>query len=99
MAGVTTAKAQHIIELRQAVDVLRAVAGLAPATWTDPTLTPTSTRIRAGHITELRSFLEDAATRLGYPAGIYTDPSLGAGSVIKRIHIEDLRQRIRTIAG
>jgi hypothetical protein len=98
--GVTKVKAQHIIEIRQAVDALRAVAGLGPAPWTDPTLSPFSTIIRAVHILELRSFLEDAASRLGYPAGpAYTDPGLTSGFVIKRAHIEDLRQRIRTIAG
>jgi plastocyanin len=97
--GVTTAKAQHVIELRQAVDALRAVAGLGPAPWTDPTLSPFSTIIRAVHILELRSFLEDAASRLGYPAGTYTDPGLTSGFVIRRVHIEDLRQRVRNIAG
>jgi hypothetical protein len=99
VAGVTTARAQHILELRQAVDALRAVAGLGPAIWTDPTLVPTSTVIKALHITQLRSALEDVATRLGYPGASYTDPMLGAGYVIKRVHIEELRQRIRAIAG
>ncbi len=98
-AGSTTVKAQHIVELRQAVDALRAVAGLGPAPWTDPTLLPGSTVIKAVHITELRTYLEDAATRLGYAAGSYTDPALAPGYVIKRVHIEELRQRIRNIAG
>ncbi|HKO45253.1 MAG TPA: Calx-beta domain-containing protein [Pyrinomonadaceae bacterium] len=99
VVGQTTAKAQHVIELRQAIDSLRAVAGLAPATWTDPTLSPTSTIIKLVHIVELRSYLDDVATQLGYATSPYTDSSLGAGSVIKRIHLEELRQRIRTIAG
>jgi hypothetical protein len=99
LAAVTTAKAQHVIELRQAVDALRAVAGLGPAPWTDSSLLPFSISIKAAHILELRAFLEDAAGRLGYPAGAYSDPSLSAGFVIKRVHIEELRQRIRTIAG
>ena len=97
--GVTTARTQHIIELRQAVDALRAVAGLAPAPWTDPGLSPFSSSIKAIHITELRQYLEDAAGRLGYPPGSYTDPGLGSGFVIKRVHIEELRQRVRAIAG
>ncbi len=99
MAQVTTAKAQHIIELRQAVDALRAVAGLGPAPWTDPTLSPASTLIKAVHITELRTNLENVAALLGYPSGSYTDPALSAGFVIKLVHIEELRQRIRVIAG
>ncbi|MEK6337374.1 MAG: choice-of-anchor Q domain-containing protein [Acidobacteriota bacterium] len=97
--GVTTAKAQHIIELRQAVDAMRAVAGLSPAPWTDATLNPGSSIIKAIHIQELRTYLDDAATQLGYSTSPYTDPALTTGYVIKRIHIEELRQRIRVIAG
>ena len=96
--GQTTAKAQHIIELRQAVDAMRAVAGLSGAPWTDPALAAGS-RIKAIHILELRTYLDDAATRLGYSTSPYTDPSLTTGYSIKRIHIEELRQRIRVIAG
>ena len=99
VVGQTTVKAQHIIELRQAVDALHAVAGLSAATWTDPTPSPTTTIIKAAHIVELRTYLDEAATELGYSTSPYTDPSLSAGSVIKRIHIEELRQHIRNIAG
>ena len=96
--GVTAAKAQHIIELRQAIDAMRAVAGLSGAPWTDPTLAA-GNNIQAVHITELRTFLDGAATALGFGTSAYTDPGLATGFVIKRIHIEELRQRIRTIAG
>ncbi len=89
---------QHILELRQAVDAMRAVAGLSGASWSDPSLVAGNT-IKAVHITELRTFLDDAATRLGFSTSTYTDPGLTAGFAIKRIHIEELRQRIRTIAG
>jgi hypothetical protein len=99
VAGVTTAKAQHIIELRQAVDALRAVAGQVSASWANSTLSPASTVIKAVHITELRTNLENVAVLLGYPAATYTDQALGSGVVIKRVHIEELRQRIRNIAG
>jgi Subtilase family/IPT/TIG domain len=99
VVGVTKAKAQHIIELRQAVDALRVVAGLQAAQWTDATLMPNSTKIKAAHITELRARLEEAAVALGFTQMNYTDPNLGVGSVIKRIHIEELRQRIRNIVG
>ena len=98
MVGQTTAKAQHIMELRQAVDALRAVAGLSPALWTDPALTAGNT-IKAVHILELRTLLDDVATRLVYSTSPYIDAGLTSGFVIKRIHIEELRQRIRTIAG
>src|SRR3989449_1785363 len=96
--GQTTAKAQHVIELRQAVEALRAVEALGVVPWTDAALAP-GTTIKATHILELRRFLDDVATRLGYSTSAYTDPGLTSGFVIKRIHIEELRQRIRTIAG
>jgi len=97
--GVTTIKAQHIIELRQACDAMRAVAGLAPAPWMDLTISPTSTIIKTVHIQELRTYLNDAASRLGYSTSSYTVPTLSTGFVIMRVHIEELRQRIRNIAG
>jgi hypothetical protein len=55
VATVTTVKAQHIIELRQAVDAMRAVAGLGGAPWTDPALAPGNT-VKAIHILDLRTF-------------------------------------------
>lgn len=99
IAGVTTAKAQHIIELRQAVDALRVVAGLSPAPWTDAVLEPTNSTIKDVYIQELRSLLEEAAATLGYQGQTYTDASSLRGFSIKRVHIEELRQRIRAIAG
>jgi len=98
IVGQTTTKAQHVIELRQAVEALRAVEALGVVPWTDAALAP-GTTIRATHILELRRFLDDAATRLAFSTSPYTDPGLTSGFVIKRIHIEELRQRIRTIAG
>jgi hypothetical protein len=108
IAGVTTAKVQHITELRQAVDALRAVSigpasgptpAPGPAPWTDPTLLPFVGSIKAAHIMELRTYLNDEATRLGYATSPYTDPTVTSSFQIKRIHIEELRQRIRAIAG
>jgi len=99
MAGVTPAKAQHTLELRQVIDVLRAVAGLGPAPWTDASLVPTSSVIKAVHIQELRTYFDNVAPMLGYTlqSQPYTDPSLTAGNSIKRMHIEELRQRIRNL--
>jgi hypothetical protein len=99
LVGQTTPKTLHILELRQAVDAMRAVAGLGPATWTDATLLPGNNVIKAIHIQELRTYFDDAATHLGFSTSPYTDPGLSSGFVVKRIHIEELRQRIRTIAG
>jgi hypothetical protein len=86
VVNTTPVKAQHVLELREVVEILRLVADLPAPTWTDPTLTV----IRAAHITELRTYLEGP---------VYTDTPLIAGTKIKRLHIEELRQRIRAIAG
>jgi hypothetical protein len=97
VVGVTTAKAQHIIELRQAVDALRVVAMLPSASWTDAALISGFSTIKAVHIVELRTNLDNALTALGYPTQAYTEPALSTGNIIKRMHIEELRQRIRNL--
>jgi hypothetical protein len=97
VVGVTTAKAQHVIELRQAIDALRAVAGLAPVAWVDSTVSPASTIIKAVHLLELRTNLDNVLTILGLSTLPYTDPALTTGFSLKRVHIEELRQRIRNI--
>lgn len=86
--GVTVIKAIHLTQLRQAVNAVRAAAGLSAASWTDPT--PTGVRVRAVHITELRNALTPALTALGKTA-TYTDPTLGPGTVVKAVHFQELR--------
>jgi hypothetical protein len=99
VAGVTQARAQHVIELRQAVDALRAVAGLPQAQWTEPVLVNFVTPVKFAHIGEIRTYMEDAAVALGYARRSYTDPTYEAGLVIKRVHVEELRLRILALAG
>jgi hypothetical protein len=97
--GVTTAKTEHIVELRESIDALRAVAGVGPVSWTDPLLAPMITTIKAVHIQELRTNLNSVATTLGYSTQPYTDPALTSNIFVRKVHIEELRQRIRDIAG
>ncbi len=52
VAGATVVLAHHLLELRQSVDSLRAVAGLSAATWTDATVTSQVTLIQAVHIVD-----------------------------------------------
>lgn len=93
-AGTTLIKAQHVTELRQAVNAVRAAANLTAATWTDPTLTAGTTTIMAVHVTELRSNLDAALTALGISTSAYTDPSL-TGILIKKVHVDEVRQRVK----
>lgn len=96
VAGVTPVRAQHFTELRQAVDVVRGVAGLPGANWTDADLTPQATRIRAVHLQELRDRLTEALAALQISTSPFTDPALstGAGGTpVKKLHVDELRQR------
>jgi len=90
--GTTGIKAQHISELRQAVNAVRAAANLSAAMWTDSSLT--SVTIKAVHIQEMRSNLDQALTALGLATSAYTDASL-AGVLIKKIHVDEIRQRVK----
>lgn len=89
----TPVKAVHMTELRQAVNAVRAAANLSATTWTDPTLTGGTTTLKAVHVQELRTSLDAALTTLGITPSAYTDSSL-AGTAIKKVHLEEVRQRV-----
>ncbi len=91
-AGTTLIKAQHVTELRQAVNAVRATANLSAATWTDATLT--NVTVKAVHVQELRTSLDAALTALGLTTSSYTDSSL-TGVAIKSVHIDEIRQRVK----
>jgi len=90
--GTTIIKAQHVTELRQAVNAVRAAANLTAATWTDSSLT--NVTIKAVHVQELRTNLDQALTALGVSTSAYTDASL-AGVAIKKVHVDEIRQRVK----
>ncbi len=89
-AGTTKMKAVHITELRTAVNLVRAAAGLPPAVLTDPVLTA-GTFIKAAHITELRANLDQARAVFGLIPTWYYEPTIPIGSRIKAAHILELR--------
>jgi hypothetical protein len=91
---LTLVKAQHVLQLRQAVNAARATANLSAATWEQTQLLPSATTIMANDIQELRNKLDEALSVLGLPTGGYTDSSL-SGEVIKKDHIKDLRDRLK----
>jgi uncharacterized repeat protein (TIGR01451 family) len=92
--GITAMKAVHLTELRTAVNLVRAAAGLSPAFLTDPVLTA-GTRIKTKHLTELRTNLDQARAALGLiPIGYY-DATIPAGSTIKADHIRELRAGVK----
>ena len=90
--GVTPIKAVHLAELRTAVNAVRALAGLGPATFTDAAAS--GVPVKAIHITELRSFLDAAMSLLGLPTGGWTDAP-ASGVPIKAIHFQEIRDRVK----
>src|SRR5260370_13208789 len=93
-AGVTAIKAQHLTELRQAVNAVRSLIPLSAATWTQNNLNQAI--IYANDVQELRNSLGAALALLNIPVAAYDDPSLGTapnGVLIKKVHIEQLRDR------
>lgn len=93
-AGSTTIKAVHINELRQAVNAMRAAAGLTAASFTDSSLT--GVLVKAVHVQELRDALDPARSSLGLAALLYTDPTLAAGStLVKAAHVQELRGGVK----
>lgn len=93
VARSTQAKAQHINELRQAVDAVRALKGLATNQWSEAVAI--GTWIKAQHITELRAKLNEVRSALGLKGTSYEDPDLAAQITIKAVHITQLRDGVK----
>jgi hypothetical protein len=94
IARVTSVRAVHLAELRQAVNAVRAAAGLAAATWTDAAAP--GVVIRDVHIEELRDELDEARDALLLPATFYSDvPVLSRLTLIRAAHINELRAGVK----
>lgn len=90
-AGVAV-KTAHLTELRAAVNAMRTVAALGPATFTDTAAS--GLVIRALHITQLRNALNEALLQLGRYAE-FTDSPLNSGAPIRVAHLRDLREAVK----
>ncbi|HEY2973413.1 MAG TPA: hypothetical protein VGJ48_12945, partial [Pyrinomonadaceae bacterium] len=95
--GVTVVKALHITELRDAVNLVRARAGLAAASWAE-SVTP-GVPIKAAHILELRTQLDQARTALGLPAASYSPPAPSIGASIRAAHVKEIRDYVKAMLG
>jgi len=95
LPNVTPVKAVHITELRTLIDAARAVRGLPPFSWNNSSLT--GTLFLASNILELRTALAQAyvAASIGPPS--YTDAALTSTTVIKAVHIMELRAAVRAL--
>jgi hypothetical protein len=91
----TVVRAQHVIQLRQAVNAVRHLTpALQDYSWMQGTLTPGATLIKANDIEELRTALDEALLILNLPTGGYTDPDLD-GLLFQKYHITQLRDRVK----
>lgn len=95
----TVIRARHLVQLRQAVNAVRALAGLAAASWTypDPVSEPASQRrpVYLEDVTDLRTKLDEALTVLGLSQSYATEPPLGRWLPIRKEHFQELRQRVK----
>jgi hypothetical protein len=92
VAGATTVKLAHILEMRAAIDAVRNVEGAGPYAWTNPT----PIVIAAADWMELRAALNAARTAAGLSPVTFTDGELSAESTpIRAVHINQLRAGIR----
>jgi subtilisin family serine protease len=93
LAAGALVRAVHITDLRTAVDKVRYAANLEPPfQWTDTPLNP-GAPIRAIHVTELRTKVDDARTQLGISVPAYSESITAGQTVIKAIHVNELRGR------
>jgi hypothetical protein len=85
VAGSMKVKLVHVTELRNAVNSVRAVAGLGAATFTGGSV------VQAVHVTELRNALNAARVTLGLSALTFTDAS---PTLIKATHFQEIRNGV-----
>ena len=82
-------KAQHVIELRQAINLVRAAANIGAATWTNPL-----DQVRAIHFSELRTRLNEALTLLEVNQ-VSLDSEISLNSVVKAVHLQAVRGKVK----
>jgi len=97
VANSTPVRAIHITQLRTIIDAVRAASGLQSFSWTHPSLTAGSSIVAKEDVADLRSALDAALLNVGLTDPPWTDPVLNSTVIIKREHIEQLRERSRTI--
>lgn len=93
-ATVTPVRASHVTQLRTYMNTVRAAAGMTAFTWTNPSLATGST-IAGADFQNLRDAFSTAYVNAGGAAPAWDDPSL-PGVLIKAIHMQQLRTRLRS---
>ena len=94
VAGVTPVKAEHILQLRAAVNFYRVAASLPAIAFPDDVAT--DALITAAHVQQLRDALDPARQQLSLPALLYSDLSAGS-TPIGAQDVQQLRDAARVI--
>jgi hypothetical protein len=97
VARTTPVKAIHLLDLRSAIETLRARGGLTPFAYNDAGLTPGNTTIRAVHLTDLRTALTQAYQAAGRSTPSFAEALVARETRIKASHISELRTAVRTL--
>lgn len=94
----TTVAANDVMELRTAVNTLRAQNfGLAPFLFADDPLQAKVTNVQARHVTDLRAALNDAYVQAGVGLPSYVEAITAGVTTIKASHLRELRNGVREL--
>lgn len=92
---LTPVRAQHILQLRQAVNAVRHLTTtLSDYNWGQPSATLVGAPVKGTDVEELRTALDDAMQIIGLQVGGFTDSTL-AGKPISKVYINELRGRVK----
>lgn len=97
VAGMTSVRAAHLVELRAAIDTLRMWRALPAMVWTDPSIVAGVTAVRAVHLVELRTALDAVFTADGLTPPAWSAPPVAGTTLITAAQIEEVRTNIRTV--
>jgi DNA-binding beta-propeller fold protein YncE len=92
VAGTTPIRAVHITELRDRINGLRTLYGLAESAWTEPSLT--GAFVKAVHVAELRAALQQAYDAASVTPPTFTDQLQQSATPIKALHVKELRNAV-----
>lgn len=87
----TPIQAEHVRDVRRAVNAVRVLAGLPPA-WPDNA--PLTGRIQAAHLAEIRDALNQARGVLGAPLLVFSQTA-GFNQFIRASSMLELRNGVR----
>lgn len=94
LSAGTTVSAMHFVQLRSAINAVRALANLSPASFTNVSLT--GVLVKKIHVDEMRSNLDAARSAMSLSALTYTDPTINQYStIIKAAHVTGLRNGVK----